>query len=549
MTPTKDGWSVQLRFGQQHRQRFEILAESATEAKKRADTMRDLARLLVESGRLTEAGPALERLASLRDGRAFAGATQGIRELCSEPLPEVESAAFDAKMTFRRFGQLWTSGKLAERYPDQIRTKKSAPTDALRLEELCRTIGSVPLARFTLDDADRAMAALPARAKTAATRRHYAQIIAFLLSKAVYPCRLLERSPIPKGFLPKTGRGPEYPFLYPSEDRVLCACTDIDLGTRLLYGFSDREGWRKSDSQLPWKAFDLEHGIVNTKMTKTGEVRSWRLFPGTTEALIAYRKGLGTPRPTALVFPPVSDTEEARLFRLNLKIAGITRAELFDESEGRAPIRFHDLRASFITIALAQGRTEAWITDRTGHTTSQMLYRYKRKARLASELGDWTPLDVALGLNPARESSGAETRKAATSAQRVAHEVARNIFDDAGGDLEVTEMKGRNRARPAGFEPATSGLEILAETAGTALHREKHRGSCTTDSSEGLSVPPQERGGGTQMHITDAQLSELLELSQRAKRWHLVTALAGELEARAERATSGVIRLDERRGR
>jgi hypothetical protein len=28
------------------------------------------------------------------------------------------------------------------------------------------------------------------------------------------------------------------------------------------------------------------------------------------------------------------------------------------------------------------GKTEAWVTDRTGHQSSQMLYRYKRKQRL-----------------------------------------------------------------------------------------------------------------------------------------------------------------------
>jgi hypothetical protein len=30
-------------------------------------------------------------------------------------------------------------------------------------------------------------------------------------------------------------------------------------------------------------------------------------------------------------------------------------------------VRLHDLRATFITIKLANGRTETWIADRTGH--------------------------------------------------------------------------------------------------------------------------------------------------------------------------------------
>lgn len=49
-------------------------------------------------------------------------------------------------------------------------------------------------------------------------------------------------------------------------------------------------------------------------------------------------------------------------------------------------------------MALAQGKTEAWVTDRTGHTTSSQLAAYKRAARGAAELelGDWRSLLVSL---------------------------------------------------------------------------------------------------------------------------------------------------------
>src|SRR5690606_22958121 len=58
----------------------------------------------------------------------------------------------------------------------------------------------------------------------------------------------------------------------------------------------------------------------------------------------------------------------------------------------------HDLRGTFVTLALAVGRTEAWVTDRTGHSSSAMIYRYKRAARLAAELdtGWFAPLDEAI---------------------------------------------------------------------------------------------------------------------------------------------------------
>lgn len=45
------------------------------------------------------------------------------------------------------------------------------------------------------------------------------------------------------------------------------------------------------------------------------------------------------------------------------------------------PLRVHDLRATFITISLATGKTETWVIDRTGHTISAMVDRYRRKGR------------------------------------------------------------------------------------------------------------------------------------------------------------------------
>lgn len=54
----------------------------------------------------------------------------------------------------------------------------------------------------------------------------------------------------------------------------------------------------------------------------------------------------------------VSSARLAEQFRKHLQIAGVDRAELFERSEARRPIRLHDTRATFITIALANGKTE-----------------------------------------------------------------------------------------------------------------------------------------------------------------------------------------------
>ena len=72
-----------------------------------------------------------------------------------------------------------------------------------------------------------------------------------------------------------------------------------------------------------------------------------------------------------------------------------TRTELFVQTDKRQQIRAHDLRASFITVSLALGKSETWVADRTGHTSSVMINRYRRKARQVAQLnlGPFLPLD------------------------------------------------------------------------------------------------------------------------------------------------------------
>jgi hypothetical protein len=51
-----------------------------------------------------------------------------------------------------------------------------------------------------------------------------------------------------------------------------------------------------------------------------------------------------------------------------------------------------------VTLSLAQGKSEAWVTDRTGHKSSAMLYLYKRAARThaEAEFGVLVPLHEAI---------------------------------------------------------------------------------------------------------------------------------------------------------
>jgi integrase len=400
-------FSGKFSVGAGRRERFAIVAPDKITANARAERMRELAALLVRSGRDASASAALAELAASPCTADFEAGAAAIVEVCDEaPRPADRRKPCP---TFREFADDWTDGTLHRRHPDHVKKKFDAKNDVSRLVVLNKTIGHVRLADFTLDDYERAMAALPVTCKTGSTRRQYSQIICYLIGKACYPFRHIDSNPIPDGARPKASKPPEFPFVYPSEDLKLMRCGAVDFDFRAFTGFCVREGVRESEATaLTWRHFDLEHplGVVTTNLTKTGETRTWPLCAGTRDALLALRALRPEAADTDLVFLNLGRADDlAEKLRTSLQLAGVQRAELYDNAEGREMLRFHDLRASFITIALANNRTEAWITDRTGHTTSQMLYRYKRKARRAVELelGDWTPLDEALGFKPQQE--------------------------------------------------------------------------------------------------------------------------------------------------
>jgi hypothetical protein len=60
-------------------------------------------------------------------------------------------------------------------------------------------------------------------------------------------------------------------------------------------------------------------------------------------------------------------------------------------TKGRQRIRAHDLRATFVTISLATGKTETWISDRTGHRSHAMIETYRRRSRTWN-VGELAPL-------------------------------------------------------------------------------------------------------------------------------------------------------------
>jgi integrase len=315
-----------------------------------------------------------------------------------------------ALWTVQELGEAWTDGTLAKEYPDQIHRRRSERDDEIRLERhVYPLLGSTRVREVTVEECEAVMRSPTLAGLATNTRRNVGRTLNRILTLAVYPLKIISANPFPKGLLPRApkGAGKALADYRPADDAKLMACAAVPLAYRLLWGFLAREGMRSSEAiQLRWGDVDLNDGSVTLDENKTDDPRSWPLDPSVVRALKAFKpKGA---QPKDLVFVEENGGEHnrhalAKTLREHLTAAGLNegaRAKLFEHSKTRLQVRAHDLRAAFVTTALANGKTETWVADRTGHKSHSMIKRYTRQARTAGDLkrGDWTPLDVALGL-------------------------------------------------------------------------------------------------------------------------------------------------------
>jgi hypothetical protein len=281
------GWSLLLRFGNGQRGRFVLPLATETEAQRRSAQLTELAAQLAKAGLHVEAPVILWKGAEQPTAAGFAEVEAFALDLCAKS--GSAAATRPESMTFRELGERWTSGEPDPRYPDHVELKRTAETDERRLQKLYAVVGGVPLAAFGLNDAEAAMAALPPDI-VPGTRRHYAQLMAKVLKLAVYPCKVIGQSPLPAGFLPKTGQKKAKAYLLPKRGRsasrqpgraaVLSTSIRV-LGARghaLRRGDASDVGGLRSEARIGHPGHEQD-----------GRPRAWALSAGVARALAEHR--------------------------------------------------------------------------------------------------------------------------------------------------------------------------------------------------------------------------------------------------------------------
>jgi len=399
------GYSARIRIapGPDGQPSFPLAVGSKRAAEERKALLADMAMRLRGVAALDEIKTILQKAGQVRTDEEITAALETVDAIAKGETTKTTTASPKAP-TFEEFAEQWTSGALHKKHPDHVRTKDGTrDRDVLRLH-VNPVIGLTRIADVTLEHAERVMAKLPSRLAPR-SRKLIAQCMRKVLSLAVYPGRYLAANPIPREWMPKTPKSANKAkaFLYPAEDAKLLACATVPLERRLAYGILDREGMRASElERLRWRDLDLEHGRIRLDENKTDDPRAWALSPDVVRTLAWWKKQTKV-GPEDLVLR--ADLKlGARFLRGpddgtgDLQAAGITRAELFERSASRQPLRLHDLRATFVTVSLANDRTEQWVTDRTGYKSSAMVALYARQARTWGELqlGSLGPLDELL---------------------------------------------------------------------------------------------------------------------------------------------------------
>lgn len=458
------------RYGRAKRLELKVpAARSLEDARARAEVIAEVAEGLTRAGRRDLVRPTAKELALASTEKQLAV----VRKVAEQIISGAKRAGYTDEITLRDWAARWTKGELAKEYPDHVAVKDHGDDISRLKNDILPLVGDVPVRAFSLHHAELVMSKLPSD-RSPATRRHVAQVMGRLMHLAVFPGKLLAVSPLPRGWLPKLRDRRHYSCLFPREEALLLGSSETSEAFRLFCGVLDREGMRLSELlDCDWWQWGDDCRTFTATKTKTGDPRMWAVRPDVAEAMRIWKeRSGGAAQPFAYVAALGDRTKLAERFRAALRAAGVTRPELFESTEHTAKLRAHDMRATFVTISLAEGKSETWIRDRTAHKSTSMIDRYRRTARQVAELGLGSLVDLVDGLG--WRKGGGKAPKSGPREEGVSDEKctgrdlnphafwaaepksARTSRGEAGSEENPVDTRASKRRETASHHPSTT---------------------------------------------------------------------------------------------
>ncbi len=299
------------------------------------------------------------------------------------------------RLTVKEFGEQWTSGELFTKHGEvnKLGPKATAKDDEYRLKKyVYPMIGPRPVADITEQDIEHVLnEASRKQGPKWRAKVHVYQAMRRLFDLAVMPGRIRKDNPVSRYLRPGRTKPMLFGYLYPSELLTLLRCDKVPVARRVLYALAVYTGLRKGSLYaLTWGGVDFEHGTLTSLKSKTGLPQMFEVQSSLAKLLAHWFEHQGRPK-SNMPIVVATDIEkrgerEGETLRDDLTAAGVTREALHDRKPNASPLRFHDLRATFVTWAMREGRGDGWISDRTGHLTPEMRARYARAARTLQDL-------------------------------------------------------------------------------------------------------------------------------------------------------------------
>lgn len=560
---TLHGWSIRPRMGKGQRPWLPMPEMSEPLATARFERIQQLATEFVRAGKASDAERSLRLCAEQATPKAFETAERAARRLLTEDAPEKSGPR-----SFRDVCELWVSGELHRRHPEEVPSKADAGRgqDRAMLSLFYPLLGHKLLRDITGDDLDQAKRLVPEK-HAPSTRRTYLARLRYILKLAVDPLRLIDASPVRPKFVPRRVAGRDLLFIYPDEEARLTSCVDIPIEYRLVYGFLCRNGSRISETlRITWAHIDLARGTVRLEKswTKGKRARFWLLDPDVLAALRRRWKEEGEPTEGLVFRHPKGNKRLTKStlqhrFQRDLERAQLSsRPELLASSADTRRLVIHDCRGSFVTLARKVGRrvvgtteivmNDRWIMDRTGHELAATLAKYDRHVRHARELElPWfEPLDACLWADSA-SSAGAtgpgivNSKPLPSMDHGMDHEI-KKASHGTGSDIPTWNVPGPF-STPEQLETAAA---ARSDSAGQHLGPGLGGG---VDQKTDAAVTAPVTSPAADTGLSESTLRRLLELATGAREWAVVGELSAQLEALEARRAPNVTRIDRARKR